>query len=239
MCVCQCVYNLALQKGVKDEVYFGTSVSAIGPLFAPWLADEQSQVFYEGTIGSTHAWPTLGFGSPCGIEDKNFPPAIQDCNYDGSGKMLQFIYNNSLSRPMSSNPQGSAKLIAFDQELYGGKAFDGLASTGFVYIPDACKKGNRCRLHIALHGCTMMQLNPAMNLNFTLNLNLNAWADANNLVVLYPQNGGYFEYKNVTTTSFQQATGCWDSYGQTGPLYATKKGLQMSAIARMCDALGW
>jgi hypothetical protein len=79
--------------------------------------------------------------------------------------------------------------------------------------------------------------NPTMGLNFTLNVGLNRWADANQLVVFYPQNGGYAAPGAPRTSSFQQQTGCWDSYGQTGDHYADRNALQFRSVMNIVDAL--
>lgn len=232
--------RLFLYKGVFDSVYLNQSVALVANVFKPWMANPQLQVKYVDTIPSTHAWPTVDFGSPCGMPNPHQPPAIQACNYDGSGEALQWIYNGSLTPPPpGASRQGTEKLIAFNQTLYfDPDAFPGMASTGYLYVPRRCQEGNLCRLHIAFHGCTMYALNPQMGINFTWT-GLNAWADENDLVILYPQNGGYVEFADrYSTNSFQQQTGCWDSYGQTGKYYATKQGLQMAVVRRMVKALG-
>ena len=33
--------------------------------------------------------------------------------------------------------------------------FNSLDKNGMVYIPDSCKTGNACKVHVALHGCVM------------------------------------------------------------------------------------
>ena len=231
--------RIFLYRGIKDAIYLGNSVSVVGEMLSPWLANATDQIEYISNISSTHAWPTQSFGSPCGFPSPEFPPAIQDCNYDGSGESLQFLYLNALiPPPANSSSRGEMPLIKFNQTEYLTKEFSGLASHGYLYVPQKCMNGSLCKLIISFHGCTMYALNPEMGTNFT-NTGYNAWADANDFVVVYPQNGGYVEFKDqYKTTSFQQATGCWDSYGQTGPHYNTKRGLQMASIANMVRALG-
>jgi len=229
-----------LYKGTLDATYLNNSVEIIGDLVAPFLADPGTQIKYEGTIKSSHAWPTLNFGSPCGTSGAKYPPAIQNCNYDGAGEMLQFLFANTLTQPTTTNPQGEMPITTFNQTEYFTPSFPGLATNGYLYIPKTCVNLEPCKLHIAFHGCSMFQLNPQMGLNFTLNLGLNRWADANNLVILYPQSGGYVEFRDkYHTDSYQLNEGCWDSYGQTGELYTTKNGLQLLVVEAMANALGW
>ena len=61
-----------------------------------------------------------------------------------------------------------------------------MGSLGYLYIPDQCAEGNiSCRLHIAFHGCLMGA--ETIGLDFVANSHLNEYAQANNLVILYPQ----------------------------------------------------
>src|SRR5262249_60583678 len=53
------------------------------------------------------------------------------------------------------------------------------------------------------------------------------WADANRLVLLYPQ---------VTTTTLNPQA-CWDWWGYTGRDYLTRNGPQIEAVRRMLDRL--
>ena len=66
-----------------------------------------------------------------------------------------------------------------------------------------------CCLHIALHGCGMYAGFPAMNSSFIQHAGYNQWADANDLVILYPQGGGCAErHSNVCATAAQAQEGC-------------------------------
>ena len=55
----------------------------------------------------------------------------------------------------------------------------------------------------------------------------NEWADANDIVVLYPQ------AESAALNPF----GCWDWWGYTGRDYATGSGTQMAAIRAMIDRI--
>lgn len=57
-----------------------------------------------------------------------------------------------------------------------------------------------CRLHIAFHGCA--QTLDDINTTFVTETGYNRWAEANNIVVLYPQ-------AKATLTNPE---GCWDWY---------------------------
>ena len=60
----------------------------------------------------------------------------------------------------------------------------------------------------------------------------NRWADANRIVVLYPQaDKSLFWPVNPR--------GCWDWWGYSGADYASRGGAQLSAVHRMLAALGF
>jgi hypothetical protein len=52
-------------------------------------------------------------------------------------------------------------------------------------------------------------------------------------VVLWPHVGRH----GAANATREQKGGCWDSYGQTGPAYDTKSGVQMQAVRQMIQAL--
>jgi hypothetical protein len=78
------------------------------------------------------------------------------------------------------------KLKQFNQTKYivGGAS---LMNTGFVYIPTACQEnnGSNCTLHISFHGCNQNVY--AIGDAYVSHIGLNAWAESNKLIVLYPQ----------------------------------------------------
>ena len=85
--------------------------------------------------------------------------------------------------------------------------------------PRACAAQKPCALHVSLHGCDnpwFVQAAQARTLSF------NRWAEANDIVVMFPHLAG---------------VACFDAYGHTGPLYDTKEGLQMQAIRKMVEAV--
>ena len=78
----------------------------------------------------------------------------------------------------------------------------------------------------------MSASNAAMGMNFSLHTGLNAWADANDIAVLYPQMGGFIDY-NRTAPTPQLGGACFDGYGQTGVDFASVAGPQMLFIREM------
>mmetsp|Transcript_10392 Transcript_10392/g.19898 ORF Transcript_10392/g.19898 Transcript_10392/m.19898 type:complete len:90 (+) Transcript_10392:887-1156(+) len=56
---------------------------------------------------------------------------------------------------------------------------------------------------------------------------LNEYADANSIVILYPQ----------ATTTVLNPKGCWDWWGYAGPGYASQLGVQMATVKAMLDSV--
>lgn len=189
---------------------------------------------------AAHTLPTPNFGIACGKEDE---PYIGKCAFDSAKTILSWIYG-----PLKSPPAGKAKgrLIEFDQQAYVPPAKQsafawntGLDSSGWLYVPDSCAKGEPCRLHIALHGCKQGQsylpLKPPAGgglyygTTFVKNSGYNRWADNNHLVILYPQ---------AVSIPMLNPNGCWDWWGYSGADYATKNGVQIQTLKAMVDRLG-
>jgi poly(3-hydroxybutyrate) depolymerase len=86
-----------------------------------------------------------------------------------------------------------------------------------------------CRVHVAVHGCGqgVGQVGRA----FARQAGYERWADANRIVVLYPQ-------AQASRFGPVNPRGCWDWWGYSGPDYAAKSGAQLSAVHRMLAALG-
>jgi poly(3-hydroxybutyrate) depolymerase len=136
----------------------------------------------------------------------------------------------------------SSKLATFSQsklieQKFGAKdagAWASFADNGYVYVPEACKSGAQCRLHVAFHGCKQGGDNdhPFGNI-FARFAGYNEWAKNNRIVVLYPQ----VQAENYLPTVNPQ--GCWDWWGflYTGPDYATLSGKQIKAVAQMINIL--
>lgn len=218
-------------------------------LVPPAIADQLS-AFY-GAMGvpaanlepvslanAGHTMPTRNFGISCSKESE---PYIGKCEYDAAGEILNWIYG-SLTPP---GPKPAGKFIQVDQRAYipGEDAglfnwSTGLDNSAWVYVPDSCAKGEKCRVHVALHGCKQGQsylpLTPPPGgglyngTTFVKNTGYDRWADNNNLVILYPQ---------AVSIPFKNPNGCWDWWGYTGDDYATKEGVQIRTLRAMVDAL--
>ncbi|MBY0315761.1 MAG: PHB depolymerase family esterase [Bdellovibrionales bacterium] len=175
-----------------------------------------SQIIKDYVQSTAHGFPTLNYGSSCSAGGS---PWLLNCQMDTAGTLLEKLYAQLL-------PRGSfvaENLIPFSQSAFGNSSTP-LYSTGWIYVPTACRAGASCRLHVALHGC---QMSPSdIQDQFVKHAGYNEWAESNNIVVLYPQSDKIAQ---------KNPYGCWDWFGFTGANYATKSGAQMKAIKSMID----
>ncbi len=178
-------------------------------------------VRYERSVPAAHGFPTLDEGLPCGEADD---PYVLDCDFDAAGALLAHLYGGLAPRGRAQ----PASLAVFDQRRYAAENAS-LEPFGYVYVPERCRRGESCRLHIAFHGCR--QSASFAGQAFTMNAGYNAWAETNGIVVLYPQ----VKRSLVMPLNPQ---GCWDWWGYTGADYAWRGGAQLSSVRRMAQALG-
>jgi poly(3-hydroxybutyrate) depolymerase len=101
-----------------------------------------------------------------------------------------------------------------------------LGEQAYLFVPENCKRNEQCSIHISFHGCN--QNAEAIGNTYAKNAGFNAWAQTNDLVVLYPQTK-----KSAFMPLNPQA--CWDWWGYTGENYAHKEGKQIKAIKAMVN----
>lgn len=204
--------------------------------------DDMRTVF---NVSAEHAMPTLTFGSAC---DFFGPPFMNRCGYDAAGDLLRFLLGSPGAEPLlpPTAPADDSSLVAFDQSRFAppvGLKAAGLAGLGYAYVPARCARQRHalmfgkvgamvegasnasCRLHVAYHGCH--QGEEEINTTFVRHAGYNRWAEANQIVVLYPQ----------ARRTALNPNGCWDWWGYTGPDYASNVGLQLRAVRRMVESL--
>jgi poly(3-hydroxybutyrate) depolymerase len=196
---------------------------------------------YRNQLAAGHGWLSPLGPVPCA---QTAAPYINNCSpYDAQADSLRTMFG-SVKAPNAGKPRGT--LTAFDQNRYavapepgngdvtrsGGPAI-GMGSTGYVYTPDACARGARCAVVLALHGC--QQTAEQIGDTFARKSGLNAYADSNRFVVLYPQ------ARPDEGPAIYNPKGCWDWWGYLGPRdvdYANKLGPQMRTVMNMVTALG-
>ena len=230
-------------RGSLDTVYLPGSVNRTAEFFAAFAASQGQQLLVLD-VPSAHALPTIDPAVPkssCG-NSKAVPPAIENCGFDGAGESYKFFYGAASLRPPASPACDAAcasRVTAFDQTRYFAVDWAGgeLSSYGYVHVPAACAAGAvACGIHVSLHGCGMSIHSSSMGRNYTLYSGYNVWGEANNIVTLYPQSGGFLE-RGDKGPSPQIQAGCFDGYGQTREDFAYRSGPQLAAIANMVRAL--
>jgi poly(3-hydroxybutyrate) depolymerase len=200
-----------------DPVINVASSTKLDEFYSAFL--DKSQIVHRHNVLSAHGFPTASYGAPCGPGGY---PWLLNCGVDVAGEILTQMYGR-LNEPTVDSPE---HLHAFDQTDFSGVA-SGMAGSGFVYIPAGCQgdAASDCKLHIALHGCGMspLQIGDA----FTAHAGYNRWAEANNIVILYP----------TVATTMANPLACWDWYGYTGYNYVNKLGPQIRALQSMIERL--
>lgn len=208
----------------KNYIFAGRSDRTVSPgcsekLLDYWLNYQNaSNIVTEFDINSGHAQITDNYGSACAT---TAPPYINDCDYDSVGVLLQHQYGGTLKPRTTYNPDN---LFAFDQ--YPAVSFQDIA---YVYVPTACQQGARCGLHVAFHGCTQNTENFNVRLQYVEHGGYNEWAEANNIIILYPQAS--------TSLVPNNPNACFDWWGYGGANYCTKNGEQVKAVKDMMDQL--
>ena len=207
--------------GAKDAKVGDAVADSLVRFYKAFVPIER--IRFETQVPAAHGMPTLTEGGACGVDA---PPWILACGFDAAGEMLKTFYDGLVE------PAGEmrGKLREFDQSPYvEGGMLASMAKTGFLYVPEDCAAGARCRVHVAFHGCR--QGVEFIGRSFARQAGYNRWADANRMVVLYPQ---------VAKSRFWPVNprGCWDWWGYSGANYASRDGLQLKAVRRMLYALG-
>ena len=167
---------------------------------------------------------------------------------DLAGAILKQIYGEEALKAGRVTVQEN-EVQAFNQrQIFGALSptpytalqLASMAKDGYVFIPEACKQGSECKLHVAFHGCrqggqTDVRTGHSGNL-LSKYAGYNEWAKANNIVVLYPQVRAWNGNLNNPPIN---PRGCWDWWGQdyTHENYHTKHGIQIKAVARMINVL--
>jgi poly(3-hydroxybutyrate) depolymerase len=166
---------------------------------------------------AAHAFLTEAEGLACGEEG---PPFINRCGYDQAKAILEWLHG-PLGAP--AEPIADA-FIAFEQTPFlavPGEA--GFSAQGFAYIPPPCRTAEACAVHVVFHGCK--QGYAAIGDVFIKRTGYARWAQANQIVLLFPQ----------VEASELNPNGCWDWWGYTGPDFLERGAPQMAAVKRMLD----
>lgn len=161
------------------------------------------------------------------------PPFINRCrDLDAAGELLGHLLGPLA--PRTAPPRG--ELLAFAQRPYTdvAPADLSLGERGYVYVPADCRGGG-CRVHVVFHGCR--QSEAQVGKRFVERAGYNEWADANRLVVLYPQTRPRSGFAWGSLRWVYNPKGCWDWWGYADAAYATREGGQIKAVRAMLERL--
>jgi len=191
--------DTAVAVGVSD---------ALAGLYSEFVP--AAQIIYIKDVNAGHNFPAKDQGTAC---DAIEAPFVGNCDYDAAGALLQHLYAG-LQAPAS---EITAELTPVDLP---GAADAGLSDTAYLFIPQACIKGeNACALHLVLHGCAQSAVQ--IGTGFMEIGGYLPWAEANHIVLAFPQ----------VVPGGMNPLGCWDWWGYTGADYPYRNGKQMTVLA--------
>lgn len=213
----------------------------------PEVANAPDEIRYENDLAVEHA---MIVAEPGPVDDNSCdaygPPYINDCDYAAAGELLRFLYRLSDGPEPAPAPGDwdQEALRAFDQKAFfdTSDASISLNPVGHLYVPQACRDGASCPLHVALHGCEQYQeeidrvcraTGQCEPLYFFTDAGYNEWAERYGIVVLYPQAVAWGDAGDAA----KNPRGCWDWWGYSGESYFRKDAKQITAIMRMVDCL--
>lgn len=215
-----------LFSGTKDRTVTRPVVEQVSQ-FYQLAGTPAAQIRFVDNVGAGHAILTdSNADKPCAVTES---PFINDCDYVQARDILQHLYPDL--QPSSGTLTG--KVIAFNQRSFIQNSYSSMNNTGYAYIPKACDSES-CRVHVVFHGC--LQTTQAIGNRFYTSTGYNQVADANKIIVLYPQ-------AEPSPISPYNPKGCWDFWGYTSvnpidPAFYRKSGTQMQAVKGMLDRLG-
>jgi poly(3-hydroxybutyrate) depolymerase len=209
--------------GSRDTTVSELTSEALVGFYQSFLPD--GALKYVSDVAVVHAMPTDGFGAlPDAVAQS---PYLVNAGYDAAGELLRHIHGELAPRAQGSLP---GEWHRFDQNVFlpnaAGHSMDNI---GYAYVPSGALRGERCGVHVALHGCS--QSARAVGDVFLLHAGYNAWAESNNFIVLYPQARSLVNYRVFNPR------GSFDWWGLDDNNYALRSGRQMKAIADMVQAL--
>jgi len=206
-----------LYSGKKDTVVDPGVMKKVQSYYGNYI--HSSNIVEVFNISSEHSFVTDNYGNKC---DFLGSPYMNNCGFDSAGALLGWLLGG-LNPRTTSNPQ---LIQTLDQKSFiplVGPDVAAMADTAYVYVPTNCKAKTGCRIHVVFHGCEQTLTN--IGKEFYMNAGYNEWAEANNILILYPQ-------AKITDLN---PKGCWDWWGYTGADYATKDAVQIATVKKMLD----
>lgn len=211
-----------LMAGKSDDVVAKPVVQAVKDLYLKLQVPEANIKFVDN-LEVGHAFPTLDFGNACPTPRSS--PFISRCNYDGAFEILNFLYGSLHIKGVEI--EQNLKFISQAKHFVENQNKNSMANEAAIYVPTSCQSGAQCALHVAFHGC--MQSRDEIGDAYFRKTGFNAWAEANDIIVLYPQ-----AVKNYIVGN---SNSCWDWWGYTGVQFHNKQSVQMSVVHKMIEEI--
>jgi poly(3-hydroxybutyrate) depolymerase len=213
-------HRVFIFSGTQDATVKPSVVRALETMYVN-MGVPKDNIESNFNLIAAHTFPTVDYGNSCTL---SYTPYISKCNYDGAGESLSVLYDN-LKDPV---PYIEENIESIAQgQFTDGRAVTALSlgPEAYIYVPTNCKNNqNICKLHVAFHGC--QQYKNAIGMKYVLDTGFNSWAEANDIVVLYPQAAS----SNMAPNN---PNGCWDWWGYLNPSFALKSGPQMKTVNNM------
>ena len=227
------VDNLARQRvyafsGANDDTVKTMVVDQVEQYYLQAGAPAKN-ILYVRNKDAGHAFATDDPDDlPCAATES---PYINNCGIAQAHDLLRHLYPEHTGPAGKDVPAGT--LMRFDQKQFVIGNRSSMDDEGWLYVPADCAKGG-CAVHIAFHGC--LQGASEIGSRFYKHVGYNAYADANRLIVLYPQ---VHRSKGIPFNP----QGCWDFWGYSNssrdaPAFATREAPQMKAVMAMVERLG-
>ena len=234
--------KIVLFSGKRDFVVLPNVMKAVERQLNHFVDPSNIISFYN--TSASHVWPTDKGLCPCGAciwqnaSGWARRPCcnVNNCELDFSGKMLMHLYSKEV-KPRTRAITRNIRWV--DQWRYlPAIAGNGTGSTMLrwapVYVPKGCQHDvDKCHVHVNYHGCTNKPKSSSMaswweRLLWVHNIGLNEYAEANDLVIVYPQAAG----------SDDVGEGCfnWASY-EDDPLFDTRLGVQLNTVVDLLNDL--
>lgn len=227
--------------GALDDIVPEPTMAVVRSYYQS-LGVAASALHWETDANASHGLPIEEFTGmsdfpprACGDHDA---PYVIDCDYDAAERLLRHLYPDGFSTEPA--PPERSRLAAFEQTAFFDTAepSTSLDQVGYIYVPADCSNDAAsdqvCRLHIAFHGCS--QYAGLIDDDFYWDGAYNRWAEANQIIVLYPQTTPW-ERSGDLTGFTGNPKGCWDWWGYSGENYLRRNGRQMQAVKAMIDQM--
>lgn len=142
--------------GTKDSVVLPSVSDKLYSYYTNFVKTEN--IVYKKDIPAEHSMVTDNYGNKCSYKGS---PYINNCGFDTASQLFETLYGRLNARNNHSSKL-SGSLLEFDQTAF--VSGHGMATTGWVYIPKNCAKGQTCKLHVALHGCKQNAITIGMHI---------------------------------------------------------------------------